>query len=300
MGASFGNGTIVSAGSGNVINDGGLTAGTLYRYTIFAYNDLCTGGPSYLTANPLTGTVTTNTSATYTWTGATNFTYSLPGNWSPARYVFDASDILQFSSGGTNAVYGVPTQTVGRIIVSNSTTVMLQSSSAVTLTIASDNTATDELSIASGSTLLINGSALTTSSLTLAFSGSGATANIAGTLETFGLVTFGGNNFFNCANATVTVAATGTLATGGTQTTTALTGNTAANLIINGTFNYKYSSTSNPAMAIATWNPGSTTIISGFNTPTGGPNGGMNQTFPTLFTIARAKPAIQTGVVRVR
>lgn len=279
-GAVFGNGTIVSVGSGNVISDAGLSAGTLYRYTVFALNDVCSGGPLYNTSSPLTGTVTTNTTNTYTWTGATNFSWTVPTNWTPTRLASDPTDILQFNNGTTNAVYGVPTQTVGRISVSNNTTVMLQSSVVVTLTIASDNVSTtDELSIGSGSTLLLNGSALTTSSLTLAFSGTGGTAAIAGTLETFGLVTYGGNNFFNPANAIVTVASTGTLATGGTQTTAALTGNTTSNLIINGTFNYKYSSTSNPGMAIATWGTGSTTMISGFNTATGGPNGGMNQTF---------------------
>jgi hypothetical protein len=279
-GAAFGNGIIVSTGSANVISDAGLTPGTLYRYTVFAYNDVCTGGPVYNTTSPLSGTVTTNSNATYTWTGATSFTYTVPSNWTPARLVPDVTDILQFNNGATNGVYGVPTQTVGRIVVSNNTTVMLQSSAVGTLTIASDNNAaTDELSVAGGSTLLINGSALTTSSLTLAFSGTGATANIAGTVETFGLVTYGGNNFFNCANATVTVASTGTLATGGTQTTAAITGNTVSNLIINGTFIYKYSSTNNPAMPTATWNTGSTTIISGFNTATGGPNGGMGQSF---------------------
>jgi hypothetical protein len=280
VGASLGNGTIVGLGSGNQLSDGAVAANTGYRYTVFAYNDICSGGPLYNTTSPLTGTVSTSTTTTYTWNGSANFTYTNPVNWTPARYVPDASDILQFNNGQINAVYGVPAQTVGRILLSNNTTVMLQSSAAVTLTVASDNVAsTDELSIGSGSTLLLNGSALTSSSLTLAFSGSGATVSIAGTLETFGLVTFGGNNFFNCTNASVTVASSGTLSSGGTQTTAAITGNTTANLVVNGTINYKYSSTSNPAMPTATWNTGSTAIVSGFNTPTGGPNGGMNQAF---------------------
>ncbi len=280
LNTALGNGMVVGAGSTNIITDAGLATGTLYRYTVFAFNDICSGGPLYNTTSPLTGTVSTNSTATYSWTGATNFTFTVPTNWSPARYTPDPSDVLQFNNGITDAIFGVPAQTISRLSVTGNTTVMLQSSAAVSLTIASDNNAsTDELSIASGSTLLLNGSALTTSSLTLAFSGTGATANISGTLEAFGLVTFGGNNFLNFANAVTTVSATGTLAAGGTQTTSAIAGNTAANLIINGTFNYKYSSTSNPAMPVATWAAGSTTIISGFNTATGGPNGGMNQTF---------------------
>ncbi len=278
--SAFGNGTIVSISATNNFNDAGLAGNTTYRYSVFAYNDVCSGGPIYNTTSPVTGTVTTNANAVYTWNGSTNFSFSVPTNWTPNRLVPDASDVLQFNNGLTNAVYGVPAQTIARMIVTNNTTVMLQSSAAVTLTIASDNnTSTDELSVANGSTLLINGSALTSSSLTLAFSGTGSTVNIAGTVETFGLVTFGGNNFFNCSNATVTVASTGTLASGGTQTTAAITGNTVSNLIINGTVNYKYSSTSNPGMPIATWNTGSTAIVSGFNTPTGGPNGGMGQSF---------------------
>jgi hypothetical protein len=284
VGAPFGNGTIVSISNTNVIADAGLSTGALYRYTIFAYNDLCSGGPLYNKTSPLTDTITTTTGNTYTWTGATNFTFTVPTNWSPARYSPGTSDVLLFNNGANNAVYGVPAQTVSQIIVSNNTIVQLQSTAAVTLTLASDNVSTtDELSVAAGSTLLINGSATTSSSLTLAFSGTGATATIAGTLETFGLVSFGGNNFFNCANATVTVTSTGMLTTGGTQTTAALTGNTITNLIVNGTFNYKYSSTNSPAMATATWGPNSTTMISGFNTPTGGPNGGMNQTFQNFI-----------------
>jgi len=282
--SSLGNGTVVSAGTSNNFSDAGLTPATLYRYTVFAYNDLCSGGPLYNTTIPATGTVTTNSTSTYTWTGATNFTWTVPTNWTPARTAPDPSDILLFNNGSTNAVYGIPAQTVGRISISNNTIAMFQSSAAVTLTIASDNNpATDELSVAAGSTLLLNGSALTTSSLTLAFSGTGATATISGNMELFGLVTYGGNNFLNCSNATVTVASGGVLTIGGTQTTLGISGNTATNLIVNGTLNYKYLSTSNPSMPVATWNSNSTTIISGFNTPTGGPNGGMNQVFANFL-----------------
>jgi hypothetical protein len=263
--SSLGNGTVVGVQAGNTLSDAGLTSSTNYRYTIFAYNDICAGGPVYNTVSPLTDVISTVAGRTYTWTGAENFTFTNPANWNPARRNPDAADILQFNNGLTNAVYGVTTQTVGQIAVSNNTTVYLQSSAAVTLTLASDNLATtNELDIAAGSSLYLNGTALTSSSLTLAFSGAGGTANIAGTLENYSLVTYGGINVLNLTNAVATVTPTGTLTIGGTHTTAEITGNTVSNLIINGTLNYKYLSTVTPAIPVATYGPNSLVTITGF------------------------------------
>ena len=59
-GQSFGGGTIVGIYSGTSFTDINLTAATQYYYFVFARNNEdCTGGPNYLTTNPLTGSATT-------------------------------------------------------------------------------------------------------------------------------------------------------------------------------------------------------------------------------------------------
>jgi hypothetical protein len=73
-GTSLGNGTVVSVGTATSFSDAGLTAGTTYRYTVFANNDVCNGGPSYNTTNPLTTTVTTTSATAYTNVPATGYT----------------------------------------------------------------------------------------------------------------------------------------------------------------------------------------------------------------------------------
>lgn len=73
VGATLGNGTIVSAGTVTSFTDGSLTANTLYRYTVFAYNDVCAAGPAYNTTAPLTTTVLTATAPTYVNVPATGY-----------------------------------------------------------------------------------------------------------------------------------------------------------------------------------------------------------------------------------
>jgi hypothetical protein len=59
-GATFGNATVVSAGSTNTIVASGLTAETTYYFYVYSYNNTgCEGGPFYRTATPLTGSATT-------------------------------------------------------------------------------------------------------------------------------------------------------------------------------------------------------------------------------------------------
>jgi hypothetical protein len=73
---------------------------------------------------------------TYTWIGADNGAWTTPTNWTPTRTVPETTDILQFNDGTTKNVTGVPTQTIGKLIMSNNTIINLQSSAAVTLSIS--------------------------------------------------------------------------------------------------------------------------------------------------------------------
>lgn len=72
--ASLGNGTVVSVGTATSFSDAGLSSGTLYRYTVFAYNDVCTGGPVYNTINPATTTASTTASTSYVNVPTTGYT----------------------------------------------------------------------------------------------------------------------------------------------------------------------------------------------------------------------------------
>ncbi|RYE17554.1 MAG: hypothetical protein EOP51_23690, partial [Sphingobacteriales bacterium] len=59
-GQTFGGGTVVGIYSGSSFTNTNLAASTLYYYFVFALNsEDCTGGPNYLTANPLTSSVST-------------------------------------------------------------------------------------------------------------------------------------------------------------------------------------------------------------------------------------------------
>ncbi|MEO9210499.1 MAG: hypothetical protein ABI208_05340, partial [Ginsengibacter sp.] len=58
-GTSLGGGTVIALTTENNFVDNNLTPSTLYYYFIFSRNDNCTGGPLYLSTNPLTSSAST-------------------------------------------------------------------------------------------------------------------------------------------------------------------------------------------------------------------------------------------------
>ena len=60
VGDAFGDGTIIAKGSSLNFNATGLSPATSYYFFTYAVNGVCTGGPKYLTANPLVNSATTN------------------------------------------------------------------------------------------------------------------------------------------------------------------------------------------------------------------------------------------------
>lgn len=69
-GATFGNATVVSAGSTNTFIASGLSASTMYYFYVFSYNNTgCSGGPVYNIATPLTGSATTLEAPLYYYFG---------------------------------------------------------------------------------------------------------------------------------------------------------------------------------------------------------------------------------------
>lgn len=182
---------------------------------------------------------------TYTWQGANNASWATSTNWSPTRTTPAANDILQFNTGTTLTITSVPTQTIGRFVMSNNTNITLQAAAGVTLTIG--NGAGTDLDIPSGSSLTIG----TNTSITLSTS---ATASIAGTL------TVNSGRTFNTDGTSVVTTVTGTLSNAGTVTST-----TAAKLLFQSGSTYTHAQDGG-TIPTATWNAASTCNITGITT----------------------------------
>jgi hypothetical protein len=93
------------------------------------------------------------TPSTYTWQGGTGGDWTVAENWNPSRTSPAVNDILLINDGTSEIIINVPTQTIGKLTISNNTSVELQSSSSITLTIYG-GTGVD-LDIQSGSSLNI-------------------------------------------------------------------------------------------------------------------------------------------------
>jgi hypothetical protein len=83
-------------------------------------------------------TLRANTANSYTWQAVSGTAdFADPASWSPQRFAADPSDILLFTGGGSSTATGLSTQTIGRIAVSNNTSVTFQASATTTLTLGS-------------------------------------------------------------------------------------------------------------------------------------------------------------------
>ncbi|MFT3911092.1 MAG: T9SS type A sorting domain-containing protein [Ferruginibacter sp.] len=203
--------------------------------------------------------IVNNATAQYTWIGANNASWAVSTNWSPTRTTPAAGDVLNFNTSTPLVITAVPTQTIGRFVMSNNANITLQSSGTATLTIG--NGAGVDLDIPSGCTLVIGGS----NSLTVTLAGS-ATATVAGTL------TVNSGRTYNTNGATVVTTVTGTINDAGTVTCT-----TASKLLVNsgGTYNYNQN---NGTIPTATWNAASNFNVTGWGNGTSAP-GGLTQSF---------------------
>ena len=78
----LGNALVLSQSAASSFAATGLSSGTTYHFFVFAYNDLCIGGPTYNLSNPLTGSATTATPSVCATPGATvtNVAFSTIGN----------------------------------------------------------------------------------------------------------------------------------------------------------------------------------------------------------------------------
>ena len=108
----------------------------------------------------LVALVAVNTSyaqTTYTWNLAGGGSWTTASNWLPARNTPAANDILQFTNGGTKTITNVPTQTIGRLVVTGNTNVSLEAHTTGNAIVTVSTATNDAIDVDAGSTLLIMG-----------------------------------------------------------------------------------------------------------------------------------------------
>ena len=287
---SSANGTAPAAGVGTLVNITptalpttpaltttitGLTNGQLYNLLIVPYTWDGTNASTYnyFTTGAKTATGTP-AAVSYTWNGGTSGAWSTASNWTPLG-VPNAGDNVIFNSGGNISITSVPTVSLSSITISTlGTNVTLASPSTGNTTITLSNTGT-ALSIATGTTLNLIGNTTSSRTMTLAYSGSGNTATVAGTLN---LQTSGaGTANYNATNSTTTVGGIFRLS----SATAAIT-STTSNLVIGAAGEYNVASNGG-VLPTATWTAGSTLRVTGIATATAFSGNSVSQTFSNVI-----------------
>lgn len=219
-------------------------------------------------------TVLANAQTTYTWNGGASGDYQTAANWKDGsnnpRTTPAINDILNI--GGAVTLTNVPSEEIGGLIIPASATVTLKPAGVGNALSIGGTAATNDFSIASGSSLTLDPNGNTGFVLELK---AGAAADIAGTLvvQSHDAATEATSNTTYLNNGTTTVkVSSGTLrnyaAYAGTGT-----------LTVNGTYEYAYAGSQPHALPTATWGSSSTLSISG--DPQHAAN--WNQTFRNLL-----------------
>jgi hypothetical protein len=99
---------------------------------------------------------------TYLWSASGTSAFGAPSNWTPARTSPAPDDVLVFATGSTVTAIGVTSQTIGQLLVANSTNATLNAGSAATLSIRGRGG--PDFAVQAGSTLQLGG----TSAITIA------------------------------------------------------------------------------------------------------------------------------------
>ncbi len=220
----------------------------------------------------------------YVWNESAGGTQSwaVAANWTPARNVLSFDDILEFSNGGSSTANAIPTQTIGKILMSNNTTVTFVPAVAAVLTL-SGGTGTD-LDVPVGCSMTIGGAPAVVALSIAHLIGQGNTAELDGVVSTGTNLT---TNAYLATNSVTNV--DGTFNCYGTLTATGSTINvngilnvfagavtsTAANLFMNTGSTYNHNRNGSP-VPTALWNINSTCVINGV---TGTIPTGLNQAF---------------------
>jgi hypothetical protein len=126
----IGNGIVVYKGSTPSFSNSGLTENTLYRYTVFPYNEVCINPYVYNIVTVLSDTIRTYGPNRYVWqpaSGVANF--QTPSNWYPLRKALHPNDTLVFDNGGTVVANNMPAHSVKVVEITNGTKLTLRSTS---------------------------------------------------------------------------------------------------------------------------------------------------------------------------
>ena len=198
---------------------------------------------------------------TYTWIGTAGASWATSTNWSPTRTSPATNDIIQFSGGGSKSATSVPTETIGQLQITGSTSVSLTSGGSPAKTLSVGVT----LNVASGSSLsLISGGP----TFTLNYTGTGATGSIAGTLTV---------NMSTEWNTTTGITPSSTVSGTVVNNSATITGSISTLTFVSGG-KYQHNYTSDGTIPTATWNAASICEIIG-NTNNSNAPLGLNQTF---------------------
>jgi hypothetical protein len=131
-----------------------------------------------------TGLGSTNT---YVWNGSVSTDYQIANNWTPARNCTKVNDVLVFdgSSPATSTVINVPTQTIGKLLISGNREVIFKDvtgDNAISFLTMGGGTGID-FSVASGSTFRFDVAAANNASDALIITlNTGATGTVDGTV----------------------------------------------------------------------------------------------------------------------
>jgi hypothetical protein len=156
----------------------GLINNTTYYFKIFPYTNTGAFVNYKIPLVPLQDRATTfsQPAITYVWNKTGTASWIEPTNWTPSRQNPQTNDILVFDNGAVSTVINIPQQTIGQLVVSNSTQLSLQAD-AWNSVLIQGGTGPDFV-ISSGSSLNSNG----TNVLTIAL-GTNATGSIDGQIH---------------------------------------------------------------------------------------------------------------------
>ncbi len=254
--------TCVYNGDGSSVNINGLGAGTYYVLVLTAMSTPNSDGTysysSYSTTSASTGNV-------YYWQGGASGSWATGTNWNPTRSSVANNDILIFNTGTTVAPASIPSQIIGQLQILNNSTVTLKATQ--TITIRNNNGLLNaDLIVSSGSSLIlggvpntfklylsqnttadISGSVTLSQGATYSTDSTGAFTTVSGTFKNSGILL--------CSNANMLVTATGTY-----------------EHALNGV-----------AVPTATWNSGSTCLVSGVTSSTFFTGSGHGQSFSNFI-----------------
>jgi hypothetical protein len=217
---------------------------------------------------------------TYTWQGPDGGDWTLPSNWNPSRMAAASNDILQFDYGTAKNITNVITQSIGQLLITNSSSVTLQSTGPAVLTITGGTG--NDLVVTDGSHLNLNGADALSISLN-----TGSNGSISGDV----LFTTGGHKLLAADDSSVVFIATG-MFTAGAGFTGNPFGTSSLNSVVFGSgSSYHSQSGSNPFGAsapnsVVVFQPGSLYVHeqSGSLSFSGRTYGNFELNYPSTFS----------------